>query len=74
MPLGGLGVRERSLGEVPRCRMERARRRWGGSGGGTLIDGDARADARDEATIALDRASSLILGSSVTLAALFVCD
>lgn len=55
--------------------MDRARRRWGGSGGGTLIDGDARADARDEATIALERDSSLIPpDSSMMLGALVACD
>lgn len=59
MPLGGLGVRDRSLfGECVKCRIERerARRRRGG-GGGTFVTGDARADAREEATIALERAS-----------------
>lgn len=38
------------------------------------MDGDARAEARDEATIALDRASSLIRGSSMMLGALVACD
>jgi hypothetical protein len=61
MPFGGLGVLERSLlGEWARCRMDRARRRWGGSGGGTLIAGDTRDDAREDATMALESASSLI--------------
>lgn len=54
--------------------MDRARRRWGGSGGGTLIDGDARADARDDAIIALERASSLMLGSPMMLGALVAYD
>jgi hypothetical protein len=54
--------------------MDRARRRWGGSGGGTLMDGDARAEARDEATIALESASSLMLGASMMLGALVACD
>lgn len=69
MLLGGLGVLDRSpLGEFPRCKNERARRRWGGSGGGTLMDGDARTDARDEATMASERASSpMPMGSSIRL-------
>jgi len=55
--------------------MDRAGRRWGGSGGGTLIDGDARADARDDATIALERDSSFIpMGSSMMLGVLVACD
>jgi hypothetical protein len=65
MPFGGLGVLERSLlGECARCRMDRARRRWGGSGGGILLAGDARDVAREDATMALDSASSLILAES----------
>lgn len=39
---------------------ERARRREGGTGGGSFVAGDARADARDEATMAFERASSPI--------------
>jgi hypothetical protein len=35
-----------------------------------LIDGDARADARDDAIIALERDSSLKPGSSIMLGAL----
>jgi hypothetical protein len=55
--------------------MDRARRRWGGSGGGTLIEGDARAEARDEATMALDRASSSIpVESFMKLGALVAFD
>lgn len=56
--------------------MDRAPRRCGGSGGGALIDGDARADARDEAIIALERDSSLMpIESSIMLEVLVVvCD
>ena len=39
------------------------------------MEGDARADARDEATMALERASSLMPeGSSIMLGALVACD
>ena len=55
--------------------MDRAPRRCGGSGGGALIDGDARADAREEAIIALERDSSLMpMESSIMLEVLVVCD
>lgn len=70
MPLGGLGVRDRSLfGECANCNIDRdrARRREGG-GGGSFVAGDARADAREDATIASDRASSsMAAGSFVAL-------
>lgn len=61
MPLGGLGVRDRSLlGECANCSIDRdrARRREGGGGGASFVAGDARADAREDATIAFERASS----------------
>lgn len=76
IPLGGLGVRDRSLwGEWVKFKSdrERARRRWGG-GGGTFVTGDARADAREEATIALERASSVMLPESSTVLELLLCD
>lgn len=63
MPLGGLGVRDRSLlGECANCSIDRdrARRREGGGGGASFVVGDARADAREDATIAFERASSSI--------------
>jgi hypothetical protein len=48
--------------------MDRAPRRWGSGGGIPRIDGDARVDARDEAIMALERASSLMaMESSITL-------
>lgn len=76
MLLGGLGVLDSSLLDwCAKCRMDRAPRRCGGSGGGVLIDGDARADARDEAIIALERDSSLMpIESSIMLGVLVVCD
>ena len=53
--------------------MARAPRRWGGSGGAGLGDGDARDDASDEAIIALERDSSLIpRESSIRLEVLVV--
>lgn len=76
MLFDGLGVLDRSvLDWCAKCRMDRAPRRCGGSGGGTLIDGDARADARDEAIIALESDSSLMpMESSIMLEELVVCD
>lgn len=77
MLFGGLGVLDRSLLDwCAKCKMDRAPRRCGGGGGGALIDGDARADARDEAIIALERDSSLIpIESSIMLEVLVVvCD
>lgn len=76
MLFGGLGVLDRSLLEwCGKCRMDRAPRRCGGSGGGALIDGDARVDAREEAIIALERDSSLMpIESSIMLEVLVVCD
>lgn len=60
IPLGGLGVLDTlSLGECANCKRDRARRRRGGAGG-TLVTGDARVDAREEATMALESASSSI--------------
>jgi hypothetical protein len=60
IPLGGLGVRDRSLlGECANCSIDRDRaRREGGGGGASFVAGDARADAKDDATIAFERASS----------------
>jgi hypothetical protein len=61
MPLDGLGVRDRSLwGECANCNIDRdcAPRREGGGGGGSFVAGDARADAKDDAIIAFERASS----------------
>lgn len=78
MPFGGLGVLERSLfGEGASCcrrDRDRARRRCGGGGGASLDTGDARADAKDEATMALDRASSLMPFDSCTTLELLLCD
>lgn len=62
--MGGLGVLDISLlGEwdVNCCKRDRDRaRRRGGGVGANLDTGDARADAKEEATMALERASSLI--------------
>lgn len=64
--MGGLGVLDISLlGEcdVNCCKRDRDRARRRGGGVGANLDagdGDARADAREEATMALERASSLI--------------
>lgn len=76
MPLGGLGVLDRSLvGVCARCNIDRARRRCGGGGGGIFVVGEARDDARDDATMAVDRASSLMpLDSSMRLELLVLCD
>lgn len=76
MPLGGLGVRDVSLvGECVKCNIDRARpRRLVGGGGGITVEGDALADAREEATMALDRASSLMPPMSSTALELLLCD
>lgn len=75
MLFGGLGVLDRSLLDwCAICKMDRAPRRCGGTGGGALIDGDARAEARDEAIIALERPSSLIPMESSIVLEVLVCD
>lgn len=75
IPLGGLGVRDASLvGECVKCRIDRARpRRRVGGGGGTTVVGDALADAREEATMALERLSSLMPPESSTALELLFC-
>jgi hypothetical protein len=54
----GAPIQERSIKDTKstekHAEMDRAPRRCGGTGGGALIDGDARAEARDEAIIALE--------------------
>lgn len=76
IPLGGLGVRDCSLaGECVKCNIDRARaRRRVGGGGGTSVVVDALADAREDATMALERASSSILPNSSTVLELLLYD
>lgn len=77
MPLDGLGVRDRSLlGECANCNIDRdcARRREGGGGGASFVAGDARADAREDATIASERASSSIAPGSFGVLELLLYD
>lgn len=78
MPLGGLGVLERSLfGDGASCckrDRDRARRRCGGVGGANLDTGDARADANEDATMALERASSPMPPDSWIALELLLCD
>ena len=72
--LGGLGVLDGSpLGECATCSIDRARRRRGGVGG-ILVTGDARDDASDEATMALERASSFMPPISLTALELLLFD
>lgn len=73
--LGGLGVRDASrVGECVKCKIDRARpRRRVGGGGGTTAEGDALADAREEATMALERLSSLMTPDSSTALELLLC-